>query len=150
MTTYDHTQQGMIHWIVAGSGLACLALGASGDISAEGAWIPLVIAALFGFVAPCFAHLRVRDAGGALEIAFGPVRVFKKTVRYEAIRSANVGRSALIDGWGIHWVPGRGWIWNLHGFRCVELGLQDGSKLRIGTDDPAGLETFIRSRITPA
>jgi hypothetical protein len=76
MTAYDHTQKGMIHWIVAGSGLGCLVLASSGDIAAEGGWIALGIAGLLGFLAPCFAHLRVRDAGDALEIAFGPVRVF--------------------------------------------------------------------------
>ena len=57
-------------------------------------------------------------------------------MRYDQIADVQIGRSTLIDGWGIHRTPGRGWIWNIHGFRCVELDLHDGSRLRIGTDEP--------------
>ena len=53
---------------------------------------------------------------------------------------------SLIDGLGIHYVPFRGWTYNLWGFDCVVLEL--GKKtLRIGSNDADGLLTFLRSRI---
>jgi hypothetical protein len=54
-------------------------------------------------------------------------------------------RSAVIDGWGVLWVPFRGWTWNLWGRDCVGVDLGERS-LRIGTDDPEGLEAFVKAR----
>ena len=46
--------------------------------------------------------------------------------------AVEAGRSSLIDGWGIHWIPGRGWTYNLWGFGCVVI--QQGKKTtRVGT-----------------
>ncbi len=150
MDAYDHTQKGILHWLVAGTGAVCLA-SASAAINAPAAsWIVALLVAvggLFLLLAPCFARLRVRDTGDALEIAFGPWRLFKRRVRYDEIVSADIGRSTLVDGWGIHRIPGRGWIWNIHGFRCVRLEFRDGSVLRVGTDEPEQLETLVRTRI---
>jgi len=147
MNDYDHTQHGKLHWLVGGVGLVCLFPAITGTASHEFGWILFVAVAIFGLLAACFAHLRVHDAGDALQITFGPLHVFRRKVHYDQIRTAEIVRSTLIDGWGIHRTPGRGWIWNIGGFRCVELELRGGSKLRIGTDEPERLETFIRSRI---
>ena len=147
MTAYDHTQTGVLHWLVAATGLVC-AFAASGATSAAAhGWLLFLPALVLLGLAPCFAHLRVRGTDTALEIACGPISVFKKSVRYDEVEAADIARSTLIDGWGIHRTPGRGWIWNVHGFRCVELQLSDDRRLRIGTDDPEGLEAFLRSRI---
>lgn len=54
-------------------------------------------------------------------------------------------RSKLIDGWGVHWLPGRGWTFNLWGRDCVE-GNTARRRLRIGTDDPEGLANFLTER----
>ena len=150
MSGYDHTQKGVLHWLVAGVGLVCVFAAIAGTASLEHGWLLIPPVAIFFGLAPCFAHLRVRDVGDALEITFGPLRVFRKTLRYDQIRSADIGRSTLIDGWGIHRTPGRGWIWNVHGFRCVEVGLWNGSTFRIGTDEPEALETYLRTRVVPA
>jgi hypothetical protein len=147
MNGYDHTQKGIVHWLVFVTGLFCLWTAATAVESMEHWWVLLIAVALFFGLTPCFAHLRVRDLGDELEIAFGPVRAFKRTVRYDQVTDVAIGRSTLIDGWGIHRTPGRGWIWNIHGFRCVELDLRDGSRLRIGTDEPERLDAYLRTRI---
>jgi hypothetical protein len=51
-------------------------------------------------------------------------------------------------GWGIHWNPWGGWVWNIWGFDCVVLQLNRGM-FRVGTDDPDGLVEFLRRRIVP-
>ena len=147
MSGYDHTQKGIVHWLVFGTGLFSL-WAAYGAISADSlGWLVLIAVAVFFLLTPCFAHLRVRDIGDELEIAFGPWRVFKRTVAYHQIADVAIARGTLIDGWGIHRHPVRGWIWTIHGFRRVQLDLHDGSKLRIGTDEPEALETYLRTRL---
>ncbi len=146
---YDHTQKGLIHWLLLlfAFGGAVWGWRAASDGEPRIVVLGLIgLAALFTVLSGCFARLRVRDAGDALEIRFGPVGVFGRRVRYTDIETVAVGRSSLIDGWGIHGLPGRGTIWNLHGFDCVELRLRGGDRLRIGTDDPQGLAAFLESR----
>jgi len=143
---YRHTQRAPLHfllWLVA---LACVA----GALLAEdvvAASVALAAAALLvAALALCFQSLTVRDGGQVLVIRFGPIPLFRRTVRYAEIRSVRSGRSALIDGWGIHWMPGRGWTWNLWGRDCVDLEFEHGT-LRIGTDDLEGLLAFLRERV---
>jgi hypothetical protein len=58
-------------------------------------------------------------------------------------------RSSWIDGWGIHYIPGRGMTYNLWGFDCVEIDM-NGRTVRVGTDDPEGLTDFLKGRIAAA
>ena len=63
------------------------------------------------------------------------------------ISRAEPARIALIDGWGIHYVPGRGWTYNIWGWSCVRLTVNGGT-LRIGTDDAESLAQFILAKIS--
>jgi hypothetical protein len=56
------------------------------------------------------------------------------------------GKSDLLDGWGMHWVPGRGWIWNAIGRDCVEIELA-GRRFRVGTNDVPGLLALLTRRV---
>ena len=87
-----------------------------------------------------------KHKGDALQLRFGPIGLWKKRVPYAEITSAKPARSAFIDCWGVHWIPGRGWTWNIWGRDCVELRTTRG-KLRIGTDDQAGLVALLSERI---
>jgi len=145
---YDHTQRGLLHWLLGGISVLFWALAAPAwaDEPVAGV-ILLVVGAVMALLAPCVAHLRVRDEGDALRVAFGPWHLLSTRVPYADVEAVAAGRSRLIDGWGIHWMPGRGWTWNVHGFEAVELTLSRGRRLRIGTDDPAGLAAFVASRL---
>jgi hypothetical protein len=105
------------------------------------------LAALFLALSFMFSHLTVRDESEKLVIEFGPLHLFRKRVAYADINEVLTMQSGIIDGWGIHYMPGRGWIWNISGFDCVMLKLKDNRQLRIGTDDPAGLCAFLRTKI---
>jgi hypothetical protein len=52
---------------------------------------------------------------------------------------AEVTRTNLFEGFGIHWTLWHGWLWNVWGFRAVELFRRDGRRVTIGTDDPQSL-----------
>ena len=149
-TRYRHTQVGRFHVIGVGAGLVLLALGVGRiaglympDMDASIAAVLLVGGAVLLLVGLMFRQLTIRDAGDALDIRFGPVPIVGKRVPYDSIEGFERARSRVIDGWGIHWVPGRGWTWNIHGFDCVELELRGGRRLRVGTDDPEGLAAHL-------
>jgi hypothetical protein len=94
-----------------------------------------------------FRNLRIVDEGDAVAIRFGPLPTFRKRVAYADIATAERDRSSIADGWGIHWVPGRGWTYNLWGFDCVRMTLRNGKTMRIGTDDPDGLSNFLQQKV---
>ncbi len=100
-------------------------------------------------LASAFHHLTVADEGDRLAIRFGPLPLFRRSVAYADIVSAEVGRTTVLDGWGIHLSLRGGWVWNLWGRDCVVLRLRKGT-LRIGTDDAQALACFVQSRIGDA
>lgn len=103
----------------------------------------LFVGLIFIFLGSCFQHMTVRDEGAQLLIVYGPVPLFRKRIDYTQITSVEASRSAMIDGFGIHYVPGRGWTYNLWGFSCAELHL--GKRIiRVGSDDVDGLVRFLR------
>lgn len=151
---YEHTQHAPLHLLLHLVAIAmvvstCVMFGQEPGL----ALILAPTAMLFFLLGLMFAHLNVRDEGDWLAVRFGPLRLFGTRVQYSDITSVKRGRSALIDGFGIHCMPGRGWTFNLWGFECVEL-IVNGRKLRIGTDDSENLAAFLKSRMpqdsTPA
>ena len=109
-------------------------------------WVISIVGALMITLSFCFRWLRMHSEEHALRFAFGPLGPFRNALRYDGIRSLRADRSRWIDGWGIHYGVGRGWIWNLWGFDCVALVLTDGMRLRLGTDDVEGLLSHLEAR----
>jgi len=92
-----------------------------------------------------FTSLTIGDEGDFLSIRFGPLPVIRKTIRYADITAVEIGRTSFIDGWGIHYMPGSGWTYNIWGFACVKL-TQGRKIIRVGTDDAEGLAEVIREK----
>ncbi len=142
---YEHIQKAplnLIFYAVAFSMLAATVLlsepGPAALALALGAGLVVVVGAMFGF-------LCVRDAGDHLAVRYGPIPAFGARFPYAQITKVQRGRSALIDGWGIHWVPGRGTTYNLWGRDCVTFRL--GRRLiRIGSDDAENLTAFLEKK----
>ena len=124
----------------------CVVLGvqAGGGVDTV---FPLALAFLLGLVAASFQHLTVEDQGEFLSIRFGPLSLFRKHIPYQKICEVDIGRTWVIDGWGIHYSIRGGWIWNIWGRDCVVIRFRQGGKLTIGTDQPAKLVEFLRRRI---
>jgi len=146
--SYDHTQRGPIHLILLG--LAAVLLVSAWLVHVpEGRTILAIVAAVLAFFAFCFRSLRVRDAGDHLQLSYGPLPLFKKRLDYGRMRAVAPARSDVLDGGGIHFVPGRGWVFNLWGFDCVRIQLE-GGVVRVGSDDVPGLVAFLERRIGQA
>jgi hypothetical protein len=151
-TTYRHTQRGpwLLVLYAVGlpiSGLACW-LWLQPAVPAAVAGLVTGAAALFLALGPCFHGLTVADEGDRLAIRFGPLPLFQKSVRYDTIRSVEVGKTTLLDGWGLHWSLRGGWVWNVWGWDCVVI--RHGGTSFLGTDDAENLAAFLRTRIAAA
>ena len=145
---YEHTQRGWFHHILLAVALALLAGAWLAGSNPAVAVLNVCIAALLLIVALLFGSLCVRDEGEWLALRFGPLPVLCKRICYADITSVEPGRSAVIDGWGIHHIPGRGWTYNLWGFGCVKLTV--GKKvIRVGSDDVDNLAAFLKQRPGP-
>ena len=93
-----------------------------------------------------FHHLTVRDEDDCLAIRFGPLPLLGKRIPYADITSAEPDRTSLIDGWGVHWVPGRGTTYNIWGYGCVKLQV-GGRTIRVGSDDVENVLAFLQGKI---
>ncbi len=143
---YSHTQKSPLCLILYGTAIALFV----------GAWFSqdqFPIAVTLGssgvltlFLSMAFHHLTVEDQGDRLAILFGPLPLFRKTVRYDDIEQVAVGRTMILDGWGIHFSIRGGWVWNIWGRDCVVVHLKKGV-LRIGTDDADNLAGFLELKI---
>jgi len=110
----------------------------------------LSVASIIVLTAFSFRQLLVRDEGDVLALRFGPIPLFRKRIAYADIASAERDMTTVIDGWGIHWVPSRGWTYNLWGFDCVRVSLNNGRTIRIGTDDPEALARYLQKKCRSA
>jgi hypothetical protein len=128
-------------------GLATLLLAALFSQNEEVVLAMLLSGLALMTAAYSFRSLRVVDNGQSLALRFGPLPLFRKRIRYADIRSAEPDRTTVCDGWGIHWVPGRGWTYNLWGFDCIRLTLAGGRTIRIGTDEPDELAAFLNRKL---
>lgn len=119
---YSHTQKAPMCLILYGSALLCFVLawivgGYPGNL------IAVAVGLLIALVAPAFHYLTVQDDRDCLAIRFGPVPLFHRTVPYTNIASVEIGRTLILDGWGIHYSIRGGWVWNLWGRNCVVVHL---------------------------
>jgi len=147
MSDYEHTQKAPLHWLLYP--LALLLLAAAGLNQGQ---IPVALilvggAGLVLALAFSFQRLTIRDEGTWLAIRYGPLPVFRTRIAYAEISSVEPGQTSWIDGWGIHWIPGRGYTYNLWGFSCVKLAVGDRT-IRVGSDEPDKLVEFLKSKLT--
>lgn len=142
---YSHTQYGRFHVLFYVP--LVIMVGAMCFQGPEA--VPLPLFAGVGLVlvvsAQAFRTLTIEDEGDALSIRYGPLPLIRKRIMYDSIQGVEVGTSSWIDGWGVHWFPGRGWTYNLWGFACVALVVR-GRTIRIGTDDAENLAMFLRGK----
>jgi hypothetical protein len=143
---YQHTQRSPLRWLLVLPGAALLALAWTCRAEPTLALIVVSVAILLLLLSFCFGYLTVRDEGDRLAVRYGPLPLFRTHVDYAAISSVERSRSSILDGWGIHWIPGRGFTYNLWGFDCVRL-VCGGKTIRIGTDDVDNLVDFLNNRM---
>lgn len=144
---YSHTQKGKLYWVLLAAAALTGFLVPVTWPDPLGVTIVIGSTALILLLAAMFTRLTIEDRGEHLLLRYGPVPSFRKRLRYAGMASAREDRNAAITGWGIRWMPGEGWTYNLWGWDCVEVTYKNGKTVRIGTDDPAGLAEFLGRHI---
>ena len=144
---YSHTQKAPLCLLVYALAAVFLALGWFVQDAPPIPWLFPPIGLLMLVVAASFHHLTVEDQGDVLSVRFGPIPLFRKTVKYSDIESVEVGRTLLLDGLGIHMSIRGGWVWNIWGRDCVVVHFRNGGTLRIGTDDAENLAGFLEGTV---
>ncbi len=142
--TYRHTQRAPLCILLYAIAAGIFALGVLMADEAGASLVLAFVGVVMLVLAGSFHHLRVEDEGEEIGIRFGPFPLFAKTIRYEDISAAEVGRTTWLDGWGIHISLRGGWVWNLWGFDCVVI--HHGGTTRVGTDDAQGLADFLNQK----
>ncbi len=131
---YHHTQTGAaLRWGLVLPAFGLLAVGFV--VRRAVPFVPL--AAFLAATGWAFSSLTVEVTPTRLSWFFGP-GLLRKSIAREAIIGATPARNPWWYGRGIHLTP-RGWLYNVGGLDAVELALNNGSTLRIGSDEPAAL-----------
>jgi hypothetical protein len=144
-SSYRHTQRGLWGCLLTVLGIPLLALGWFVRIEHPGPIILTGVGLVFMALAPCFHHLTVADEGDRLAVRFGPVPFFQTSIQYQDIQNVEIGRTWLIEGWGIHMLsPRRGMVWNIWGRECVVI--RHTGIIRVGTNDAQDLLAFLKSK----
>ena len=131
---YRHTQVG---WVILGffAAVGLLVLKSLPPEAAGAARAPLLVVASLVLLLFCALTVEVDDEAIRVRLGIGLVR--KRIPLAEAV-SWRAVRNPWYSGWGIKLGP-RGVLWNVSGFRAVEIDLPDGRRFRIGTDEPEEL-----------
>jgi hypothetical protein len=145
VSSYQHTQRAPLCLLLYGLAITLLVLTWVLRQEPVLAWVFPITGILVFVLAASFHQLTVADEGDRLAIKFGPLPLFQRQVKYDDILSVEVGKTTLLDGWGIHMSLRGDWVWNLWGWDCVVLLLRKGT-LRVGTDDAENLARFLRER----
>ena len=144
---YENTQHAPIHVILLGVAVVLLAIACFGHVAPIALTLLVGVAAALVLLGEMFGCLTIRDEGEWLALRYGPLPIFRKRIRYADITAVEPGRTSIIDGWGIHYIPWRGTTYNLWGFGCVKLSL--GRKIiRVGSDDVDNLTEFLRRKVS--
>ena len=93
--------------------------------------ILVVAGLLMAMLGYSFQDLTVCDEGDRRAIWFGPLPLFKRRIPYDDIIGVEIGRTTIMDGWGIHWSPWGGSVWSLRTGRCVAIRRRQGV-IRVG------------------
>ena len=108
-------------------------------------WIPAIVLAILAISAFLFHSLTVQITDNQLRLWFGPGFIQKTYPLSEIVRAEAV-KNRWYYGWGIKLIP-RGWLFNVSGLDAMEVTLESGKRVRIGTDRPQELEIAIRRSV---
>ena len=146
-SSYKHVQHAPLCLLLYVLAIVFLVVGLVLKTEPPIPWLFPPIGLFMLVLAASFHHLTVEDTRDRLSVSFGPIPLFRRTIRYDDIISAEIGRTTILDGWGIHMSLRGGWVWNLWGRDCVVLQLRKGI-LRVGTDDAENLAEFLKGMIS--
>jgi len=139
---YKHTQTG---YVVIAAVCATIALLCLSIISFGSHPVIIFVIAILVFCLAFFHSITVKVNENRVEARFGP-GLFRKKIAINDIRSCKAVKNHWYYGWGVRLTP-HGWLYNVSGLDAVEFEMKNGSKCRIGTDEPDKLCECVKKLI---
>jgi hypothetical protein len=137
---YHHTQPATVTRIAAWATVV-VAVGTAVWVGARPVLLFVVGIAMLGVVT--LGSMTTEVDHERLRFWFGPGWI-GRSIALQDIQSWTTVTNPWWYGWGIHLTP-HGWLYNVGGRGAVQLELQDGRRLRVGTDEPARLSEAIKA-----
>lgn len=115
-------------------------------------WAILISWLVAGLALPALfasAHLRTEVRGDGIRIRFFPFHVRWRSWSYSEIESLEAREYSPLGefgGWGIRIAP-QGWAYNVSGRLGIQVVLQSGQRILIGTRDPEGFLAAVREAV---
>ena len=106
-------------------------------------WLPWALYGVLALAFLLFGWMRVVVDDRAVRAVMG-VGIVRKSVEIADIRKADIVRTRVLWGWGVHWTPA-GWLYNVAGRWAVRLELGSERPVMIGTGDARGLHDAIEA-----
>lgn len=144
--TYRHTQIG---WQVYGS-ISFLTLVLVWGLGTRDPQAFAVLIAILAAAFAVFGWLTVDINARRVLVRFG-VGLIRRSLSLDTIRGFAPVKNPWYYGWGIRFTP-HGILYNVSGLKAVEILLDDGRRVRVGTDEPEALVRALQaaSSITPS
>jgi hypothetical protein len=144
---YRHTQIGWtIVVIVAAALIVEVIVAAIVSSESTAALAPAgAVAAVLAVVLAIFSTLTVTVDDVAVRLAFG-LNVLRREVRLDEVTAVRKVRNSWAAGWGVRVIP-HGRLYNVGGLDAVELELDNGRVVRVGTDEPDELLAAVRQAL---
>ena len=92
-----------------------------------------------------FSTMTIEISDGFLSWWFGFGLIRKSVPLVHLVRGSLV-EIRWYHGWGIH-LTSNGWLYNVSGFRAVELRRSDGTSFQLGTDEPEVLLAAVMTQL---
>ena len=137
---YRHTQTG---WVMIVSAVIVLLVSASSLAGAGYAHGWVLVGAIVALLLAGFGVMTITVDDRSIQARLG-VGVIRKRVELSEVRWFRCVNNPWYYGWGIRLFPG-GTLYNVSGFRAVELMLKSGKRLRFGSDEPEALVRAIEA-----
>jgi hypothetical protein len=128
--SYHHTQFG---WVTLGATLVMLPVAAAGLLRSDPITL-LIVIAIIGLIGTLFGWLTVDIDDRRMLVKMG-IGLIRRTIPLNAIRAFAPVTNRWYYGWGVRFTP-YGMLYNVSGLRAVEILLDSGRRIRIGTDEP--------------
>ena len=136
---YSHTQTGYVTLVAHGAGVMLLG-GAM--LSGLLHWTLIVTFLMLVVSGVLFASLTVEVREGYVQWYFGP-GFWRKRIALQDINATELVVNPWYYGWGIRYTP-HGWLYNVSGLLALQIQLNNGTTLRIGSDRPHELQQAIQ------
>ncbi len=91
-----------------------------------------------------FGTLTITVTEEYLKLFFG-IGIIHKKIKLTSIKEFREVKNSWMLSWGIRYY-GEGFFYNVSGLKAVELFLENGKKLRIGTDEPEKLGAALKNK----